>query len=345
MRKIIYICEENLEIIDEGKKKIAFQFYNYLQQNFIVLPFFRSHSDDNNIKPYKKSIFYISKIFFEIRKSKLEYDTIFYFPKGTVLNFRSHIISRSVQILCRALFKSKLVFFSFQEKKPNLIRLLGFKICHPDVLVCFKNTNNYIERVLGDKNIIKIIPGVNKKKYFPIDHIKKNALRKKYNVSLDKFVLLHVGHANKGRGLDELLKYARIHTNCQVIIILSSLYDKSSLFRVDGLPSNIILIDEYIDAIDEYYKLSDMYVFPTISINSAIDYPLSIFESLACGTPVATRKLNIDDHGLLEGIFFYYDLSSLNKICVKVMNEKNIKIAEVDNWEDTIKKVIKKLKE
>lgn len=117
--------------------------------------------------------------------------------------------------------------------------------------------------------------------------IKKNALREKYNIPINKFVLLHVGHASECRGLNDLIEFAKINNDYHIIIIiLSSLYDMNALCGEDYIPSNVTIINKYVSAIDEYYKLSDIYVFPAKITNSAIDYPLSIFEALALGKHV-----------------------------------------------------------
>ena len=69
----------------------------------------------------------------------------------------------------------------------------------------------------------------------------------------------------------------------------------------------IIILDEFIERIDEIYQLSDLYIFPVEDQNSSIGMPLSILEARACGIPVlstdygSVEKFLGDDFG---GIFY-----------------------------------------
>lgn len=343
MKSIIYICEDSLNILDEGKKKIAFEFYKYLKCRYNILAFCKVGDKQNGIKRFKKKMFFAFKICYEIWHSQDKYDVIFYFPSGSVLNIRSHIISWVIKVFCSIYFKTKLVFFSFQEKAPSILRLFVFKLFHPDILVCFRNSINDINRIIGSKNIINSLPGVDNKKYFPINNIEKIELRKKYHIPNDKFVILHVGHASKKRGLEELIEFTRNNKGFYLIIILSSLYHKDNISKDDTIPANVRIICEYIHSIDEYYKLSDLYVFPAKITNSAIDYPLSIFEALACGTPVASTNFGTMKKIDSENLYFYDDINSIKKISENIISKENKASTIIDDWNSTIDNVINKI--
>jgi glycosyltransferase involved in cell wall biosynthesis len=52
----------------------------------------------------------------------------------------------------------------------------------------------------------------------------------------------------------------------------------------------IIVIDKYIECIEEIYQLSDCYVFPVTFEGGCIGIPLSVLEAMACNLPVVTTK-------------------------------------------------------
>jgi len=58
-----------------------------------------------------------------------------------------------------------------------------------------------------------------------------------------------------------------------------------------SLNSKIKIIDKYIDDIYEVYAMSDVYLFPIKSKNSAIDVPLSIIEAKEMNLPVIASNI------------------------------------------------------
>ncbi|MFX0141770.1 MAG: glycosyltransferase, partial [Candidatus Hodarchaeota archaeon] len=273
--KILFVIEEKLDILDEGKKNISFNLLKIISKASFVDIFVRKNNQaitgyefDKNLKSFWRDIIG------PLKKNKKEYDYIFYFPQGSILNYRSQFFSKLIQKKCKKYNqKIKLVFFSFQEKEDSFTRLIWLKLFKPDKLVCLVNSSSKIEKIIGKKNIIKTYPGVDINKFFPVSDRVKNELRRKYNIPLDKKVVLHVGHATQTRGLDDLINLAKKNKDFFSLIITSSLYESDWLIEFIGNLDNIRIISDYVSDIDEFYKLSDLYIFPAKNKNTAIDFP------------------------------------------------------------------------
>jgi len=122
------------------------------------------------------------------------------------------------------------------------------------------------------------------------DSSTKSALRRKYKLPEDKFIISHMGHLNIGRNLHSLIPLQS--KEVQIVVVSSTSTPKDALgpedIRTDLEKNGIIILDHYIDDIAEIYQLSDVYIFPVKAINSSIGMPLSILEARACGIKVLT---------------------------------------------------------
>ena len=102
-------------------------------------------------------------------------------------------------------------------------------------------------------------------------------------------IILHVGHLKNNRGLEKLVSIKKKLKNVNVIVVASPSLPRDSGVAESLLACGVIICDEYIEAIGAFYSLADVYVFPTDpSTRGAIDFPLSVIESLFCHTHVIT---------------------------------------------------------
>jgi len=131
--------------------------------------------------------------------------------------------------------------------------------------------------------------------YFPLLHPKpqseyaKTNLRKKYGFKESDFIILHVGHLQKNRGLDVLLGLSELMPDIKIIIVLSSMKTK---LQISLKRENIYIIDSYIEDIYELYRLTDIYVFPIRDKGAALDTPLSILEAKEMSLPIIASDLS-----------------------------------------------------
>lgn len=125
----------------------------------------------------------------------------------------------------------------------------------------------------------------------------KEKLRKKYGFKEDDFVVLHVGHLQKNRGLDVLLDLSELMPDIKIIIVLSSMKAK---IKIDLKRENTYVIDKYIEDIYEIYSIADVYVFPIKVKGAAIDTPLSILEAKEMSLPIIASNLSNIREALID---------------------------------------------
>ena len=113
------------------------------------------------------------------------------------------------------------------------------------------------------------------------------ALRRKHGVSESAFVFLHVGHLSEKRNVRALAKLASL-PNASVIVIGSTSTPEDAALRRHLEAAGVRVIREFVP-VDEFYRLADVYVFPTFDSEGCVEIPLSVLEALASGLPVIAR--------------------------------------------------------
>jgi glycosyltransferase involved in cell wall biosynthesis len=163
-------------------------------------------------------------------------------------------------------------------------------------------------------------------KFTPVPSDISKALKEKYGFDPDRPVLLHVGHMNKGRNIEELLKLDKKY---QILLVTSTQFkDAQDIELKERLlnSGNIRLIDYYLPDIQEVYQLADAYFFPVVACGHCIDVPLSCLEAAACNKPVITT-----DYGEMkefvgkQGFFFIdsFDPAELNSLVERALGDKD----------------------
>lgn len=133
-------------------------------------------------------------------------------------------------------------------------------------------------------------PGVDLERFCPLPAEQRTVLRMREGLSPDAYVLLHVGHLNRQRGLQALLP---LHGEAgqQLVVVGSSttLQDESLVTELRA--AGVRVIDRFVPDIAEFYQMADSYVFAAQSERASIDVPLSVLEALACDLPVVSTRL------------------------------------------------------
>lgn len=132
---------------------------------------------------------------------------------------------------------------------------------------------------------VRFLPsGVDLERFAPVGEEEKEALRRRYGLPLDEFLLLHVGHVKPGRNLEVLVQAAPLAR--PVVVAGSSMGRDAVLARRLQLEAGAIVIDGYQERVQELYQACDCYLFPVEEPGNAIDAPLSVLEAMACNLPV-----------------------------------------------------------
>jgi glycosyltransferase involved in cell wall biosynthesis len=127
--------------------------------------------------------------------------------------------------------------------------------------------------------------GVDTDTFTPAAAGEKESLREKYGLGSGR-IALHIGHVSARRNLKLLRRLPLGATRLAVVTSTSTVPDPRVREWLDR--ESVLVMDRYIDNIEEVYRLADCYVFPTLNVKGAIEIPLSVLEAMATGLPVVT---------------------------------------------------------
>lgn len=203
--------------------------------------------------------------------------------------FPARSSATALRILVLSLFAKKRVSVLLtQVTEISFLAKFFLSLCKAEFIVLSDDTKNLLEKAVGSKRLRKIAVGVDTGRFVPVNKEKKAVLKKKYGVSAESPVILHVGHLNEGRNVAQLLKFDEKY---QIILVTSTLTKaEQDIDLKNKLTSctNVRLIDDYVPDIEEIYQLADAYFFPVTELGRCIDIPLSCLEAAACNKPVVT---------------------------------------------------------
>ncbi len=182
--------------------------------------------------------------------------------------------------------------------------------------------------VVGNK-VSYIKTGVDTKKFYPVDESKKLSLRKKYGLDESAKVILHVGHLKEGRNIQQLLNLSDEYFVLLVTSTFTKNEENKQLKEAFLKRKNTLLIDDFVEYIEEIYQLSDLYLFPVIDEGNCIDLPLSVLEAASCGIPVLTTEYGeAKVFKNCEGFTYISSFDNLNELVNNAINEKTSRVRD-----------------
>lgn len=141
---------------------------------------------------------------------------------------------------------------------------------------------------------INVLPhGIDtRNRFYPVDNEHKQELREKFGLAKDAFVVLFCARVVPNKGIDTMLKaWEIVHSknkNAFLLVVGGGFNDLLEKIKSTGerLDNSILSLGEVPKA-DNYYRLSDMYLFPSWFEG----LPTSLMEAMASGLPAAASKI------------------------------------------------------
>ncbi|MEO8456476.1 MAG: glycosyltransferase family 4 protein [Chloroflexota bacterium] len=141
-------------------------------------------------------------------------------------------------------------------------------------------------RYLGKLGIeARFLPsGVDLDDYHPVNPEEKRRLRVKFRLPADDYLVLHAGHFTQARNTGLLEKLEGVGRG----VMLAGAAGRDPQLKRQLESRGVIVIDSYVDKVEELYQAVDCYVFPTREHDAAMEFPLSVLEAMACDLPVVS---------------------------------------------------------
>ena len=192
------------------------------------------------------------------------------------------------RVLRRYCPRARMVMLGLQPRHHSRLERRLIPYLAPD-LVCVQTRSSatYLRR-LGCSTLL-LPSGVDLDTFRPATPARRRALRAHYGLSADQPVVLHVGHLQPGRNLGVLADLAA-RANCQVVLVTSSSLEQAPGLAAPLRRAGVRVITDYQPCIEQLYQLADVYLFPVLSSDNAIEVPLSVLEAFACDLSVATTR-------------------------------------------------------
>lgn len=170
--------------------------------------------------------------------------------------------------------------------------------------------NVLMEKYNIPKNRIRRIPNApDSRIFFPYD---RNAMRLKYGLPLDRFIVIYVGHFNEWKGAHRLIKALNQTANVYGIFL--------------GFGEQLAINDKILLAkavpnyqVPEYLSAANLFVLPTRNEGSCN----AISEALACGLPVISSDVPAIREQLDESVSILIDPQNERSIASAIQRLSN----------------------
>ncbi|MBN1181904.1 MAG: glycosyltransferase [Bacteroidales bacterium] len=339
--RIIFIAEDISFPVDEGMKKFNYFLLQYLQSHYTEFKLYSFTNDYPNVnfRKIKSKSFISLKLFSDIRNFHPRLIIYSPFSSGTLYSFlRLFVINLASK-------SSKTIIINLQRRSHNGISKKIINLIRPYRVAVFSRKDHYYFTSLGiDTAFCRT--GVDMDQFVPVSTERKGQLRRKYGLNESDKIILHIGHLKPTRNID-ILKLLLKEGN-EVVIVGSTSTSQDKELKNDLENAGVKIFDGYIEHIEELYQLSDVYVFPVKNDHSAIEFPLSVLEAMACNLPVVTTSYgSLPDFFIQSTCFTYFNnreelFSKVKRAFRTGCNNRNI-LAENFSWENVFEEFFTKI--
>ncbi|MDO8496904.1 MAG: glycosyltransferase family 4 protein [bacterium] len=252
-------------------------------------------------------------------------------------------------------FRKNIIFESHRVSNKRKIFYSRFKKINLKVVVISQGLkDDFINFGIKESSLLVARDGVDLD-LFNIEMTKEEA-RKRYNLPLDKKIVMYSGHLFEWKGADILLEAAH-KLEVLFVFVGGTDYDVQKFRqKAEGLNNVLILGHRPYDQIPSLLKAADILVLPNSSkeeISKRYTSPLKLFEYMASQRPIIASDLPSIREVLDENTGYFFkpdDVSSLVGIINLVLNnepearEKNtaaFNMAKSFTWQKRAEKILK----
>ncbi|MBN1884633.1 MAG: glycosyltransferase [Candidatus Krumholzibacteriota bacterium] len=190
-------------------------------------------------------------------------------------------------LLLRAAAGSPLFVFALQDRRIGALHATISRFARPEkVFTPVPGLRSALDGI-GVPNDV-VLPGCDDAVFVPVEPARKAALRRKYDLPADRWIVLHVGHVKESRNLQVFLRWRDWGSDI-LPVVKSGGTEAGWASRLRR--AGVIVIDEYLPDMHELYQLADCYLFPVLAPRGALECPISVIEAAACGLPVAATPI------------------------------------------------------
>ena len=279
--RICFVAERMTDPLDEGGRKFAYLLASALEGRAAVrrISVGGATPDTNgNLRVPESRTFAVRALRDAVRE--FAPDAICYVPEASLTLF-SALRARLLKLAFPA---ARLAVIAVQERSYSWRARPFLRRLQPDLVLALSRQTARAAAELGTQTSI-LPPAVDLERFRPVQDSQKIMLRRKYGLGEDAFVVLHVGHAKRERGVRVL---GDLGETAQGVLVAarSEGADPGLVEHLRG--RGVTVIDDFLPDIYELYQAADCYVFPVLQADASIDAPLSVLEAMACNLPVVT---------------------------------------------------------
>jgi glycosyltransferase involved in cell wall biosynthesis len=301
--RICLLCEDLSLPIDEGIKKFVNSVSGPLAEmaDLLVLAAGNAGPVPESVQAAPANRFLLSA---QLRRTMRRFrpDIVVYVPIAAA--------TRNSFVRCAILRtyapEARLIMVSLQPRRYGPLSRRLIPRLSPDLTLVQSLVTSDSLNMLGCPTAV-IPSGVDLDAFAPVDRHEKSALRAKYGLPPEGYVVLHVGHLKRERNV-LLLNRIRSEVGCDTVVVGSTstpsgVEDDVTTALRDG---GTVVINRYIERIAELYQLADCYLFPVHATGGAIEAPLSVLEAMACDLPIVTTRFGFLRQSFTDGPGFTF---------------------------------------
>lgn len=199
----------------------------------------------------------------------------------------------------------------------------------PEVYVFSSEMEEQIQCLIDRRKVIKIFPGVDRNRFYPVSDVRKNELRLKSSVPVDKTVLLVMGRLEKVKNPLAALKVLRYLPESFFVVFVGEGSSKKELidFSISHNLQSRVGFFGFTSKPEEFYQLADAFLMTS-------DYePFGqvILESFSSGLKVFGYKSSAEVNTATSEIFERLGVNANDYLISKSAGDEQLAVLIKDN--------------